>query len=631
MPNPSQLLTSREPWRELVMGNFALARAMIDSGTQVITTFPGSPTPEIAAALTTVPESERPFHFEYSVNEKVAIEVAAGSSLNGHLSACFFKSVGLNVAMDSLIQLPLMALTGGMVVILGDDPGANSSQNEQDNRFFSRMSYMPMIEPATPQETYGMYREAARLARQHRTCVAFRMTTHVCHAREVVEVQGIDAAEPDWTPGFDRQNGPYVPITTTVFPLKRRALGLVDTFEEIAGSPPLCSVHSPNGPAADTQPRLGLIASGLPANCLIENLYDSGRRVDLLKLGMTYPLPKKRIVEFLESHDEVLVVEELDRVLETEIKALAYDRHSSCRLLSRVGNEQLMGELGPVRTHGLLSQAWPDVFPAIPAPPAAGQVVVRLPQMCPGCGHRSAFHAIKAALGDADITVADIGCHSMGFMPPYEVGEVLFCMGASVPLGSGLALHNTKRKVLSLLGDSTLFHAGIPGIVNAVIYDHDVTLVIMENGTTAMTGHQPRFGSGEVGAEIPLPRLLESLGVRFIRDVDAYQQDKLTGFIREALAHDGFSVVIARHPCMLKFTREQQRRTPGVRPPQVKVNQGICDHAFVCISDFGCPSFQLDDDGNVTVHPDLCIGDGSCLQTCPVSALQRRKPQEVKE
>ena len=628
MSRPSRLLLSKEPWRELVMGNFALARAMVDTGTRVITTFPGSPTPEIAAALTTIPDEERPFYFEYSINEKVALEVAAGGALNGHLSACFFKSVGLNVAMDSLIQLPMMGLIGGMVVVLGDDPGANSSQNEQDNRLFARMSYMPMIEPATPQETYDLYREAARIAREQRICVALRMTTHICHAREVVEVQARDDAQPDWTPRFDQKNGPYVPITRTVFPLKRRALEIVEALEKVAAEPAFCGVVSPNGPPAEGEKRLGLIASGLPANCLVENLHTSGRKVDLLKLGMTYPLPKKEILAFLRAHDEVLVVEELDRVLETDIKALAFDERAASRILAREGTEELMGELGPVRTYGLLSKAWPDVFPPRPAPPRDDGVVTRLPQMCPGCGHRSAFHAIKAALGEADITVADIGCHSLGFMPPYEVGEVLFCMGASVPLGSGLAVHNNKRKVLSLIGDSTLFHAGIPGLVNAVIYDHDVTLVLMENGTTAMTGHQPRFGSGEVGQKIPLQAMLESLGVRFIREADAYQQAKLTGHIKEALAHDGFAVVIARHPCMLKMTRERLRKKPDARLPKIEVDQQTCDHAYVCVSDFGCPSFQVDADGTVTVHEDLCIGDGSCLQTCPVSALGRRKPRE---
>jgi indolepyruvate ferredoxin oxidoreductase, alpha subunit len=624
MPRLSEQLLNPEPWSGLMMGNYALARAMIDTGTQIITSFPGSPTPEIASALTSISEEQRPFYFEYSTNEKVALEVAAGGALNGHLSAVFFKSVGLNVAMDSLIQQPMMNLIGGLVVILGDDPGANSSQNEQDNRFFSRMSYMPMIEPGSPQETYDLYREATQIAAKHRTCVAFRMTTHICHAREVVHFQGIENTDRDWTPIFDKKNGPYVPITQLVFPLKRMALRRLETFEEVAQTDALCQVLSPNGSTKKESTRRGLISYGLPANCLIENL-NGGAPVDLLKLGMTYPLPTKKIINFIKEHDEVLIVEELDRVLETEIKALCFDEGIQVKLIVREGIEELMGELGPRRTYDLLSKAWPDVFPVKSESPPTESIAPRLPQMCPGCGHRSAFHAIKAAIDDDTITVADIGCHTLGFMPPYEIGEILFSMGASVPIGSGLAINNSSRKVLTLLGDATTFHAGLPGIINAVIYNHNITLVLMDNGTTAMTGHQPRMGSGEVGEKIPIKQLLESLGVTFIREADTYSQAKLTDHIKDALSFDGFAVVIAKHPCMLKFTRERQRKMPDVKMPQISVNQDKCDRSMVCVSNFGCPSFQIGEDGEVTVHKDLCVGDGSCLQTCPVSALDRSK------
>jgi len=224
-------MVSPEPWRDMLMGNYAVARAMIDTGTKVITTFPGSPTPEIAALLTQIPPDKRNYYFEYSTNEKVALEVAVGASVNGHLSTVFFKSVGLNVAADSLIQLSMMEMIGGMVIILGDDPGANSSQNEQDNRIFARMSYIPMFEPATPQETYDMYRQAAELSQKHQAPVFLRLTTHVCHAREVVSFGGIDPSNDDWSPRFDAANGPYLPIAELVFPLKRAALKKLAIFE----------------------------------------------------------------------------------------------------------------------------------------------------------------------------------------------------------------------------------------------------------------------------------------------------------------------------------------------------------------------------------------------------------------
>lgn len=617
----AELMTNREGFGAFVMGNHALARAMAEAGTAVITSYPGSPTPEIAEALLAPPEKNRPYHFEFAANEKVALEIAAGASLNGHPSAVFFKSVGLNVAADSMIQLPLMELAGGMVVILGDDPGANSSQNEQDNRWFARMSYMPLFEPATPAEAYVMYKEAAALARERRAPVILRLTTHVCHARENVKFSELPAPH-DWTPRFDAAAGPYVPITTSVFPLKKRALEKLDAWAFYGEKSPLTTVYKAPQPAAGR--RLGVISSGLPALCALEAVRNAGAPVDLLKLGLTYPLPAVLVSEFLAEHDEVYVLEELDRVMEGELKALAYDKGLACRLHARKGHSELMGELSPERARACLAGVWPKLFPATerarheaPAP--------RLPQMCPGCGHRSAFHAIKRALPPGAITVGDIGCHSLGYLPPYNMGEVLFSMGHSVSTATGLALNNSARKVVAFVGDSTFFHAGMPGLVNAAWRDSDITLVLMDNGTTAMTGHQPRPGNGELGERLALPVILGDLGVKFIRECDAYDQAKLAAQMKEAMDHKGFAVVIARHPCMLKFMRERRRANPGLQPQHVAVDQAKCGRHYVCAAEFACPSFIRHEDGSVTVNTELCIGDGSCIQTCPPQAIGREK------
>jgi len=621
-------LLRTEPWSGMIMGNYALARAMIEARVQVATTYPGSPTPEIAAALSSIPEDKRPYYFEYSTNEKVALEVAAGASFNGRLSTVFFKSVGLNVVADSLIQLPLMRLIGGMVVILGDDPGINSSQNEQDNRHFSRMAYIPMFEPATPQEAYEMFLEAARLSRERQLPVFLRLTTHVNHFRQVVRFGGWDGADEDWTPRFAVENGPYIPIASTVFPLKRRALANVAELVEYSDQTAATELLTPNGEGSVDGAKLALISHGLPALGLLENLDQSEHPVTLLKLGMTYPLPRARICDLLARHDEVLVVEELDRILENEIKVICYEEGLDCKVRGRTDPEDLMGELGPERTQKLLAETWPAAFEPPPAPPAAPEVAVppRLPQFCPGCGHRSAFHAIKAALADDAITVADIGCHTMAFMPPYEMGQLLLCMGHSPATGAGLALRNESRKVVSFMGDSTMFHAALPAIVNATVRDHDLTLVLLENGTTAMTGHQPRPGSGEVGDKIKLVEMFETLGVKLIRSVDAYDQAGVTAAVKEATEHKGFAVVIAHHPCMLKFTRDQRRKMPGFKLPPVEIDQQTCDRSRVCIAEFGCVSFQVGEDGAIGVSDELCIGDGSCIQTCPVSAISRPKP-----
>jgi indolepyruvate ferredoxin oxidoreductase alpha subunit len=612
------MMTDRNGFGALAMGNHALARAMAEAGTLVITSYPGSPTPEIAEALLAPAEKDRPYRFEFAVNEKVALEIAAGAALNGHPSAVFFKSVGLNVAADSLVQLPLMELTGGMVVILGDDPGANSSQNEQDNRWFARMAYMPVFEPGSPAEAYAMYKEAAALARERRTAVFLRLTTHVCHAREKVMFGALPAAAPDRSPRFDAKAGPYVPITASVFPLKDRALKKLEDWGAYAETSPLNAEYK--APAAGA--RLGVISSGLPALCALEAVRSAGAPVDVLKLGLTYPLPRDLAAAFLRAHDEVFVAEELDRVLETELKALAYERGIGCRVICRRDRHELMGEMTAARAAAMLAVPWPDLFR--PSPERVPSCAPRLPQMCPGCGHRSAFHAIKRALPPGAITVGDIGCHSLGFLPPYDMGQVLFSMGHSVSTATGLALDNSTRKVVAFVGDSTFFHAGMPGLVNAVMRDSDITLVLMDNGTTAMTGHQPRPGNGEIGERISIPDLLKTFGVKFLRECDAYDQPKLAAHIREAMDHKGFAVVIARHPCMLKFMRDRRRAAPGLKPQHVEVGQACARH-YVCAAEFACPSFIRREDGSVTVNKELCIGDGSCMQTCPVQAIAREK------
>jgi indolepyruvate ferredoxin oxidoreductase alpha subunit len=614
------MMTKREGFTAFVMGNHALARAMAEAGTAVVTSYPGSPTPEIAEALLAPPEKERTCHFEFSVNEKVALEMAAGAALNGHPSAVFFKSVGLNVAADSLVQLSMMELPGGMVVILGDDPGANSSQNEQDNRWFARMAYLPVFEPATPAEACAMYREAAAQARARRAPVLLRLTTHVCHARGRVKFGELPQLH-DWTPRFDAAAGPYVPITASVFPLKRKALSKLDAWADYGEKSPINALYA--APAQGGK-KLGAVAAGLPALCLLEAVRTAGAPVDVLKLGLSYPLPERLVSEFLASHDEVFVLEELDRVTEGELKTLAWDKGLGCRLHSRRGREALMGELTPERARAALATAWPELFPAGEKREAQPLPAPRLPQMCPGCGHRSAFHAIKRALPPGAITVGDIGCHSLGFLPPYNMGEILFCMGHSVSTASGLALGNASRKVVAFVGDSTFFHAGMPGLVNAAWRDSDVTLVLMDNGTTAMTGHQPRPGNGEIGERLALPEILKNFGVKFLRECDAYDQPKLAAHLKEAMDHKGLAVVIARHPCMLKFMRERRRANPGLKPQHVAVDQAKCARHYVCTADFACPSFVRNPDGSVTVNEELCIGDGSCMQTCPAQAIGRK-------
>lgn len=559
------MLLRREPFSEIVMGNTALVRAMVEAGTRVVTSYPGSPTPEIATAIASIPKDERPFYFEFSTNEKVATEVAYGAAVNGHLATVFFKSVGLNVAADTFVQLSLMNIIGGMVVVLGDDPGANSSQNEQDNRHLAFLSYTPIFEPANPAEVYTFYLAAAKLSREKHMPIIVRLTTHVCHAKEKVAFEGWTPTPWDISPRFDVANGPYIPLTSLTFPMKERARRNLAEVEAYAET---CALNTlvDNG-----NPDRGVIAVGLPFLSLMDVLQPARPKPDILKLALAYPLPRSLIIRFLSAHKEVKILEELDNEMEKEIKAFAYDAGIKTRIIGKTGIPDWIGEYTPDKVHQMLRKCWPDLLaekPALFQDPA--EVPSRPAQMCPGCGHRSAFHAIKQALAEEDITVADIGCHTLGYLPPYNVGQLLMCMGASTGIGSGLSLFNKTRKVVVFMGDSTFFHAGLPGIVNALFNRHNVTMIVMENGTTAMTGHQGHAGSGrnfnDVTEKIPIRSVLEGLGVKHITEIDTYQQKRLTERVKEAVAVEGFSVVIARHPCMLKFTREPPPQGLSIAP-----------------------------------------------------------------
>ncbi len=619
MKTLGEMLLKEKPFSEIVMGNTALVRAMIESHTRVVTSYPGSPTPEIAVAIKAIPKEKRPFYFEFSSNEKVATEVAFGAAVNGHLSTVFFKSVGLNVAADTFVQLSLMNIIGGMVVVLGDDPGANSSQNEQDNRHYAYLSYTPVFEPASPSEVYAFYKEAVNLSREKGMPIILRLTTHVCHAKEKVEFQNWEPKTLERTPRFDTKNGPYVPIAADVFPMKRMALQRLEMVKSYADRSPL------NRLVAHGNNNRGIITMGLPFLSLMDILEKADEKPDILKLGVVYPVPAKVIKAFLETHSEVKIIEELDNVIEKEIKLLAYDHQLSTRIIGKIDSEDWIGEYTPDKVYKVLKKTWTDL---LPDQTEIGldvlNVSYRPPQMCPGCGHRSAFHAIKKAIKDTDITVADIGCHTLGYLPPYRVGELLMCMGASTAVGSGLSLFNDTRKVVTFLGDSTFFHAGLPGIINALFNKHNTTLILMENGTTAMTGHQDHAASGrnfnETTEKIPIRQVLEGLGIKHIYETDTYQQTILTEMVKEAVGINEFSVVIARHPCMLKFTREQ-RRKPGYQQRKVDIDQQKCERFYECIEKFACPTFTRTDDGQIEINPDLCIGDGSCLQTCPAQAI----------
>ena len=610
MKKLGDILMTMAPFEEILMGNEAVVRAMIETQTSVVTSYPGSPTPEIANAIQSIDKDKCPFYFEFSVNEKVATEVAYGAALNGNLSCVFFKSVGLNVALDTFVQLGMMNITGGMVVIVGDDPGANSSQNEQDNRNVYKMSRVAVFEPACPEEAYEYYKHAAAFAVKEQTIVVLRMTTHVCHARAKIK---FDKYEKPSSPRIDfhKDNGPYIPLTALALDMKLESIKKLHKSRQFIKDAGLNKEFN-----FSTSQKRGIITAGLTYLSLLDVFENIKNKPDILKLGAVNPLEKDCITSFLNAHDEILILEELDDILEIQIKAIAYDAELKTKLIGKTDDEDYVGEYTPDKVQNKIIKTWSDLISGdqetfvLPF-----EVPERPAQLCPGCGHRSAFHAIKKALGNEDITVADIGCHTLGYMPPYNIGEVLMCMGASCGIASGLSLFNDQRKVVAFLGDSTFFHAGLPGLINAIFNKHDITLIIMENGTTAMTGHQDHAGK-----TISIENLLKGLGIENIFSCDTYNQSRLTDLVKQSMEIKGISVVIARHPCMLKFTK-LQRKKPGFVQKHIMIDQGKCKKIYDCIEEFGCPSFTRNPDETIDINLDLCIGDGSCKPSCPEQAI----------
>ncbi|MBN2681087.1 MAG: hypothetical protein JXR58_01140 [Bacteroidales bacterium] len=630
MKNSTTSLVSEQAFSELVIGNTAIVRAMVESGVRVVTSYPGSPTPEIAEAISSIPIEKRPFYFEYSTNEKVATEIAFGATMNGHTSCVFFKSVGINVAADSFVQLGFYNLLGGMVVVLGDDPGANSSQNEQDNRHLAALSYIPIFEPASPKEVYTMFKEAVSIARKKQMPVILRLTTHVCHAKQKIDFQAYKAKKYDWAPSFDNTKGPFIAITTRALEMKRNARKKLAEFAEYSDKSEFNTIIN------NSNKERGIITFGATFLSLQDILQEAtNKKPDILKLGIPYPIPKKLILEFLSSHKEVRILEELDNLLEKELKAMAYENKLSCKITGKQSDEEWIGEYTPDKVQDLLQKQWPDLFPkpqTISKPLYSAPA--RPPQLCPGCGHRPVFTALSKHLKPEDITVGDIGCHTLGFLPPHNIGQIVVSMGHSVSTGSGLAIGNKERRVIAFVGDSTFYHAAMPGIVNAVFNKHKITLVVLPNGTTGMTGHQNHPGTGENFNEIvdaiPVKQVLEGLGVKNIRECDAYNQNKFIEHIESSFQDEGFSVVIAEHPCMLKKTREDKKAGKFLGN-KIEVRNDMCKLLMTCIQKFACPTFQIMDDGQVIAHPDLCIGDGSCMQTCEAKALRNKKKEQQKD
>jgi indolepyruvate ferredoxin oxidoreductase, alpha subunit len=551
----------------LLLGNEGIVRGALEAGVEVTTAYPGTPSSEIADTFFALAK-ESDLYFEFSTNEKVALEVAAGAAIAGMRALCSMKHVGLNVAADPLNTLSYTGVRGGMVIVTADDPSMHSSQNEQDNRFYAKLSLLPMLEPSSPAEAMELTRLAFDLSERLELPVLLRTTTRVNHARGVCTLKPLLARR--FKGRFERNPRRWVPVPGVAYGLKPVLLGKQEKARALLDELGVDRIEGAGG--------LGVVTSGVAYAYVKELLDELGRAgdVQILKIGAIHPTPRRLIEQIATRCERLLVVEELEPYLETEVRAVAQAIGARAEIFGKGdGWVPRMYELSPDRLRPAISR----LLGLEAAPPPALEIPKlppRPPLLCAGCTHRTTFYAVKSIAEPDTYFSGDIGCYTLGLAPPLSTIDAFICMGSSVTLASGVSIRNAQKHI-AFIGDSTFFHSGIAGLVNAVHNGHDLMLVILDNSTTAMTGHQPHPGNAAahgVGASIDIESLVRSLGITEVHVVDP-ENLKRTMSVLDRLYHGcGVRVVISRHPCPLYSSRilkeKKSPRTYRVDPDRCK-------------------------------------------------------------
>ena len=609
----SHPLLADEGELQLLLGNEAIVRGALEAGVQVVTCYPGTPSSEVPDTFRRL-HKQAGIYLEYSVNEKVALEVGGGAALAGAMSFVTMKHVGVNVAADPLLTMAYTGLPGGLLLLSADEPGCHSSQNEQDNRYYARLAGLPCFEPATAQEAKDMTRDALLLARRLEQPVMLRTTTRINHLRGPVRFGALAARI---STEYAKKPERFVPVPAVA---RARHPVLLEKLA-LAGKEADASVW--NRISGNTNSRLGIIASGAARNYLADALALNGwqDRVKVLELGMSWPLPEALLGAFLGDCDQVLVLEELEPLLENDVRVLIHQRGLAVAVS---GKDKTLTRLGEYST-GLVLETLAAYLGEQFAPVRHAALQPGLPQrpplLCAGCAHRAVFVAVRDIFGDDAFYSSDIGCYTLGMLPPLRMADFLFCMGSSVSAGSGFARASGKPTV-AFIGDSTFFHSGITGLINAVFNKHNLLLVILDNGTTAMTGHQPNpaVDAEVLGADhvhLDIEAVVQGCGVRQHTTVKAYNRKKLLQALEHMKSLDGVRVIIAREPCVLHARRTLKKIAPQAAHVPVQTTEALTALELVA-----CPAMRRENDF-VTVDESQCAGCMLCLQLSP--AFQSRK------
>ena len=591
--------------KEYVMGNGAIALGALKAGVNIACGYPGTPSSEIIETLAKRPHEG--LHLEWSVNEKAALEVAAAAAYSGARALVTMKQVGLNVASDPLMSLAYVGVEGGMVIVSADDPGPISSQTEQDTRRFADFARIPVFDPASPEEAFEMIQDAFAYSEKYKTPVIFRPTTRVDHGYASVEAS--DTYVPKAYDGFQKDAGRFV-----IFPrLSYKNHGMMEERNVRIGEDfSSYKFNTVEGAASEK----AVLASGISYMYAKEFLKDHPE-VKLIRVATAYPLPESFLLKALDGVREVLCIEELSPYLEEQLLKLAGKHHLSVTVLGKLTSHvPAMGENSADGVAAILRD-----YLNISADPAVNdttdlpELPVRPPVLCAGCPHRASFYAVKKAMaGEKTYYCGDIGCYTLGNSMPLDMVDTCLCMGAGVTMAQGFSHIDGDGKAFAFIGDSTFFASGITGVVNAVFNEADITICILDNSTTAMTGHQPHPGTGinlmgHDAGKISITKILEGIGLQKVVTVDPLDLDKAIATVKECAAIKGVKAIIFKSPC-IAIEKSKKKCT---------VTES-CINCKKCIRETGCPALTLAD-GKVVIDALLCTGCGLCRQVCPVNAI----------
>ncbi|MDR3158539.1 MAG: indolepyruvate ferredoxin oxidoreductase [Zoogloeaceae bacterium] len=602
-------------------GNEAIARAVWDAGVRVAAAYPGTPATEILENLAPYPD----IYTEWSVNEKVSLEVAIGASLAGARSFCAMKHVGLNVAADALMTLTLTGVVGGLVIAVADDVGFSSSQNEQDSRFWGRFAHLPIVEPADSQEAYTMAREAFALSERFETPVILRLTTRVCHVKCLITIG--ERTPTRAAGGFVKNPARWVMVPAHA----QRRVPAVFAREKALRAESETSALNWLEPGTDK--RAGFVTSG-PAYMHVRETFPNA---PILKLGLSHPVPMDKVRALAAQVDTLIVVEETEQLLETEIRAAGIEARGKDILPAA-------GELPPHILKKHLAALFPELGNASEASrPAALPVFPRPPTMCAACPHLGVYYTLSQL---KNVTIAgDIGCYTLGAGHPWNALDATICMGASMGMALGLdkgrGPDDEKKKIVAVIGDSTFMHMGMQGLLDIAYNRGNVTVLLLDNRTVGMTGGQDNPASGrdihgEEAPRVDFARLVEALGIapEHVRVVDPYVLPTLFKALREETKYDGPSVIITNRPCVLIDEYEKQ--------PSYEVDEAACTGCGNCVG-IGCPAIHvtrrekaIKPSGKevelafANIETAACTGCGLCLQPCAPKAIQEARPAAMK-